>query len=123
MADWEIEYTDEFGDWWDTLTEREQNAISMSVDLLASKGPQLERPHVDTLNGSQFGNMKELRTRLGPNHFRTFFAFDPRRCAILLIAGNKTGDDRFYETMIPIADRLYEQHLEEIEEEKNDRKK
>ncbi|TWU59601.1 type II toxin-antitoxin system RelE/ParE family toxin [Crateriforma conspicua] len=114
---WEIEYTDEFEAWWDTLDVVDQEAIAMSVGLLQDKGPQLDRPYADTLYGSKFDNMKELRTRRGPNHFRTFFAFDPRRCAILLIAGNKTGDDRFYETMLPIADRLYEEHLKEIEHE------
>ena len=61
--------------------------------------------------------MRELRIRSGGEPVRIFYAFDPRRTAILLIGGAKTGDDRFYEAMIPIADRLYEQYLIEIRRE------
>jgi hypothetical protein len=61
--------------------------------------------------------MKELRTQSGGSPLRTFFAFDPRRSAILLIGGDKTGDKRFYERMIPIADKLYETYLKEIRKE------
>jgi len=61
--------------------------------------------------------MKELRTQCKGRPLRTFFAFDPRRCAILLIGGDKTGDERFYERMIPIADRLYDEYLQELQEE------
>jgi hypothetical protein len=113
---WEIEYTDEFGQWWDTLTEDEQEDLVSSVELLRNLGPSLPRPHADTVKGSRFSNMKELRTQSGGRPLRTFFAFDPRRCAILLIGGDKTGQDRFYEKMIPIADRLYSQHLKELRE-------
>jgi hypothetical protein len=72
------------------------------------------RPHVDTVSASEFRNMKELRTQSSGAPLRTFFAFDPRRKAILLIGGDKTGDQRFYEKMIPLADKLYIQHLKEI---------
>lgn len=61
--------------------------------------------------------MKELRTQCKGRPTRTFFAFDPRRMAILLIGGDKTGDDRFYDRMIPLADRLYDKHLEELRKE------
>ncbi len=60
--------------------------------------------------------MKELRTQSKGRPLRTFYAFDPRRLAILLIGGDKTGDDRFYDRMIPLADRLYDEHLEELRE-------
>ena len=60
--------------------------------------------------------MKELRTQSKGRPIRTFYAFDPRRSAILIIGGDKTGDDRFYERMIPLADRLYDEHLEELRE-------
>jgi hypothetical protein len=111
---WEVEYTDEFGQWWEALTESEQEAIGRSVELLRIEGPSLGRPHVDTLKGTRHSNMKELRTQCEGRPFRTFFAFDPRRSAILLIGGDKTGDDRFYDRMIPIADTLYDVHLEEL---------
>ena len=61
--------------------------------------------------------MKELRTQSWGRPLRTLYAFDPRRCAILLIGGDKTGDDRFYEKMIPLADRLYDEHLKELKKE------
>ncbi len=61
--------------------------------------------------------MKELRTQSGGKPLRTFFAFDPRRSAVLLIGGDKTGDDRFYERMVPIADNLFDVYLEEIKKE------
>lgn len=114
---WEVEYTDEFGAWWDSLGEDAQESIAHDVEILAHIGPGLGRPKVDTLKGSRHGNMKELRTQHKGQPYRTFFAFDPRRCAILLIGGNKQGDGRFYERMIPGADRLYDEHLRELRRE------
>jgi len=108
---WEVEYTDEFGSWWDSLDEDEQESIAASIELLRQLGPHLPRPHADTLTGSRHTNMKELRTQHRGRQLRTFFAFDPRRYAILLIGGDKTGDERFYERMIPLADRLYDEYL------------
>lgn len=114
---WEVEFTDEFDRWWNTLAEDEQESIAASVELLRALGPGLPRPHVDTVKGSKYSNMKELRTQHRGRPLRTFFAFDPRRCAILLIGGDKTGDDRFYKRMIPLADRLYGDHLRELKDE------
>ena len=114
---WEVEFTDEFGQWWDGLSEAEQDAVAASVQVLRQLGPGLPRPYADTVNGSRHANMKELRTQCQGRPLRTFFAFDPRRTAILLIGGDKTGSDRFYEKMIPLADRLYDQHLRQLAEE------
>jgi hypothetical protein len=114
---WEVEYTDEFELWWRGLTEDEQADVSASIELLEIHGPQLGRPHVDTIKGSKHSNMKELRTQSGGKPLRTFFAFDPRRTAILLLGGDKSGDDRFYDRMVPIADKLYDEYLKEIKEE------
>jgi len=114
---WEVEYTDEFGRWWETLTEDEQESLVVSVELLRSIGPGLPRPHSDTVKGSKHSNMKELRTQHRGCPIRTFYAFDPRRYAILLIGGDKTGDDRFYDRMIPLADRLFDEYLEELRKE------
>lgn len=111
---WEVEYTDEFGAWWSTLDEAAQESLAHDVEVLAQVGPSLGRPTVDTVSGSRFSNMKELRTQHRGGPIRTFFAFDPRRCAILLIGGVKSADDRFYERMIPEADRLYHEHLAEL---------
>jgi hypothetical protein len=111
---WDVEYTNEFGVWWETLTSDEQASLDAGVRLLEKFGPHISRPHVDTVKGSRHSNMKELRIQSKGRPLRTFFAFDPRRCAILLIGGDKTGDDRFYEHMIPLADRLYDEHLCEL---------
>jgi hypothetical protein len=116
-VEWEVEYTDEFERWWRSLTDGEQADVSASVELLELHGPQLGRPHVDTIKGSRHANMKELRTQSGGKPLRTFFAFDLRRVAILLIGGDKTGDDRFYDRMLPIADNLYDEYLKEIKQE------
>ena len=114
---WEVEYTDEFERWWQTLTEDQQEDLIVSVQLLRELGPSLPRPHADTVKGSKYTNMKELRAQSKGCPLRTFFAFDPRRCAILLIGGDKTGDKRFYEKMLPLADKLYDEYLTELKDE------
>lgn len=114
---WEVEYTDEFEQWWRTLNEQEQIDMVASVELLEQMGPHLPRPHADTVKGSKHSNMKELRTQSQGRPLRTLFAFDPRRYAILLIGGDKTGDNRFYEKAIPLADHLYDQHIKELRNE------
>ena len=114
---WEVEYTDEFRKWWDTLTDDQQEDVVVSVELLRNLGPALPRPHADVVKGSKYPNMKELRTQSQGKPLRTLFAFDPRRCAILLIGGDKTGDKRFYEKMVPIANKLYGEHLKQLKKE------
>ena len=114
---WEVEYTNEFGQWWESLTESEQDSIARTVELLKVLGPSLSRPHADSIKGSRHSNMKELRSQCEGRPLRTLFAFDPRRTAILLIGGDKTGDDRFYDRMIPVADELYDIHLFELRKE------
>lgn len=114
---WDVEYTDEFGAWWEQLNASEQESVAASVELLRQLGPNLPRPHADTLKGSRHSNMKELRTQHEGRPLRTMFAFDPRRTAILLIGGDKTGDARFYERMIPLADDLFDTHLDTLRNE------
>ena len=114
---WRVEYTDQFAQWWKTLTRSQQASLETSVELLEQLGPLLSRPHADTVKGSRHSNMKELRTQCKGRPLRTFFALDPRRTAILLIGGDKTGDDRFYERMVPAADRLYDAYLDELRKE------
>jgi len=110
---WEIEFTDQFGAWWQDLSVDEQEALDAAVMLLTEVGPGLGRPTVDTVTGSRHQNMKELRT----SNLRTLFAFDPRRTAILLIGGDKTGQwNAWYAEMIPVADDLYDEHLTTLDE-------
>jgi hypothetical protein len=113
----EVEYTDEFGDWWDGLTEAEQESVAYAVGLLEAKGTTLGYPHSSGIEGSKHTHMRELRAQHQGRPYRVLYAFDPRRMAILLIAGDKTGDGRFYERMIPIADRLYDDHLDHLKRE------
>lgn len=111
---WIVEYTDEFGQWWTTLTENQQDDTAAMVGLLENRGPALPFPYSSGIEGSRHDHMRELRVQSMGKPLRVFYAFDPRRTAILLIGGDKTGDDRFYETFTPVADTLYDVHLEEL---------
>jgi hypothetical protein len=115
---WEIEYTNEFGIWWDEISDQEQNDVVAVVNLLAEKGANLPFPYSSGIVGSKHSQMRELRVQSGGKPLRIFYAFDPRRTAILLIGGNKTGNNRFYEKYIPIADRLYDTYLNELGKER-----
>ncbi|MGQ3075552.1 MAG: type II toxin-antitoxin system RelE/ParE family toxin [Ferrovibrionaceae bacterium] len=114
---WEVENTDEFAAWWGNLREAEREDVTASVELLAEHGPTLRHPHSSGLNGSRHPHMRELRVQSGGRPIRIFYAFDPRRTAILLIGGDKTGDDRFYQRLIPIADGLYDDYIAELRRE------
>lgn len=111
---WEIESTDELAAWVSDLDEDAKEAIFHDLLILKEIGPSLGRPYVDTVKNSTFANMKELRVQSKLKVYRIFFAFDPKRKAILLIGGDKKGDNRFYEKMIPVADALYKNHLKEL---------
>ncbi|WP_368904576.1 type II toxin-antitoxin system RelE/ParE family toxin [Taklimakanibacter lacteus] len=104
----------------ETLTEAEQISIAAHVRKLEQRGPNLPFPYSSGVTGSRHAHMRELRVQSGGRPLRVFYAFDPRRMAILLIGGDKTGDKRFYHRMIPIADALYDIHLVELEKEKDD---
>ena len=114
---WSVEYTDEFGAWYLDLVASVQDDIDRIVGLLEASGPQLPFPFSSGIAGSRHEHMRELRLQSGGEPYRIFYAFDPRRTAILLIGGNKTGDGRFYEVMMPVADRLYDIYLDELRKE------
>ena len=118
---WDVEYTDDFGRWWNTLTVGEQKAIAKIVGLLEAKGPDLPFPFNSSVQGSRLGHLRELRVQHQGRPYRILYAFDPRRVALLLIGGDKTGNSRWYKKMIPVAKRLYEEHLQEIERHKRRR--
>ena len=111
---WEVEYTDEFGDWYKDLAESEQDSIDRNVYLLEQFGPTLPDRYSKPVVTSRYTHMRELRVQHGGEPIRVLYAFDPRRVALLLLGGNKTGDDRWYEKFVPRADELYEQHLREL---------
>jgi hypothetical protein len=108
----EVEYTDEFEDWWSDLSEDEQDSVAAYVGLLEEKGAQLSFPHSSGIKASKHSHMRELRIQHKGDPYRVLYAFDPRRKAILLVGGCKTGDEAWYDTFVPIADRLYDDHLE-----------
>jgi hypothetical protein len=110
---WKVATTAEFDGWFSSLEEDGQVEVMAKVKLLELLGPQLGRPHADTLNGSKHANMKELRADTADMVMRIAFAFDPNRAAILLVAGDKSGvsQKRFYRQLIAKADQLYDAHL------------
>ena len=113
---WRVEYTDEFGLWWERCSLEEQERIAAAVELLEELGPSLGRPIVDAVKGSRHSNMKELRPPGG--FLRVLFAFDPRRTAILLFGGDKRGRwSAWYDAAVPVADRLYDVHLSVLADE------
>lgn len=113
---WEVEVSDEFIEWYTALGFEERASIAAGVGMLQVYGPELGRPQVDTLRGSAFPNMKELRVQHRGRPYRVLFAFDPRRNAYLILGGDKTGDKNWYTDAIRRADAIYSQHLREIGE-------
>jgi hypothetical protein len=114
---WDVEVTNELERWYESLTDDEQDSVNAAVDLLEEHGPALRRPVVGQISGSKLKNLKELIP--APGNLRILFVFDPRRTAILLVGGDKTGNWKaWYDEMIPIAEHLYEEHLEELRRER-----
>ncbi len=113
----DVEFTDEFGDWWETLSPNEQGSVRDGVQLLRAYGTALGYPWSSGVKQSKHGHMRELRIQNQGRPYRVLYAFNPLRNAILLLGGDKTGNDRWYEVHVPIADRLYDEHLAELKEE------
>jgi hypothetical protein len=114
---WEVEFSDEFGAWWDSLTAAEQKSVDFTVRLLQALGPVLKMPHSSGVEISRHAHMRELRIQHEGRPYRVLYAFDPRRTAMLLIGGDKTGNDRWYEEYVPLADAIYDRHVRELENE------
>lgn len=93
----------------------EQDSVDRVVRLLIMMGPALPFPYSSGVATSEHSHMRELRIQHGGEPYRVLYAFDPRRRAVLLIGGRKTGEDRWYKIHVPLADRLYRQYLEEME--------
>jgi hypothetical protein len=114
----EVIYTDEFEAWWDNLTESEQNDVAICVTVLESKGVTLGSPLSSAIKGSKYA-MRELRIQHAGRPYRVLYVFDPERNAVLLIGGDKTGNNRWYEIYVPRAERIYEAYLAEDKENKS----
>lgn len=113
---WIVEFHDDFEPEFLPLDSAVQDALLAVAKLLADYGPQLGRPYADTLKGSKHANMKELRFEASDGEWRVAFAFDPRRQAILLVAGDKSGGSqkRFYRQLIAKADKRFSAHLDRL---------
>lgn len=112
---WRVLAHPEFEKWLLSLERHTRNELLAHIALLEEFGPALGRPRVDTVEGSQYPNMKELRVQFKGDPWRVLFAFDPARSAILLVGGNKGGDRRWYKKNLPIADARYSEHLDQME--------
>ena len=113
---WDVEFHDAFEEEFLALEQSVQDALLAVAKLLAEYGPQLGRPHADTLKGSKHANMKELRFEASDGEWRAAFAFNPERRAILLVAGDKSGgsEKRFYKQIIAKADFRFSAHVERL---------
>ena len=117
---WSVEIGDEFEPEFDALHEDVRAEILALTRLLQLFGPRLRRPRVDTLNDSRHANMKEFRFSAADGEWRVAFAFDPKRRAILLVAGDKSGgsEKRFYRALIRKADDRFDAHLARLKKER-----
>ena len=118
---WNVEFDDAFDPEFAALAEDVQNELLAHAKLLEQYGPKLGRPRADTLNGSRHANMKELRFKAGDGVWRVAFAFDPKRQAISLVAGDKSGcsEKRFYKALIKKADERFDAHLDRLKKERS----
>ena len=108
---------DLFADWFTGLSEEEQVSVGRVVDLLVEHGPSLPFPYSSGIEASRHGRMRELRIQHRGRPYRVLYSFDPRRTAILLLGGDKTGNARWYEENVPRADAFFEEYLRELDAE------
>ena len=113
---WSVLFSQVFDTWLEAQEEGLQEKILADLLNLKTYGPSLSRPYADTVKGSKHPNMKELRVQYNGKPVRAFFAFDPIRRAIVLCAGDKSNDKKFYQRMIRIADDEFSVHLNNLEE-------
>jgi hypothetical protein len=121
---WTVEFHAEFDAEFDHLAEEVQDELLAHLTLIEKIGPTLGRPRVDTLKGSEHANMKELRFAAGGGEWRVALAFDPRRRAMVLVAGDKSGgsEKRFYKQLMKKADKRFTDHCERLKKEEKERK-
>lgn len=112
---WNILFTDCFSNWLDQQDIPTKKSVAATLNLLKISGPELSRPYADTIKGSKYTNMKELRIQHQGKPLRAFFAFDPLRQAIVLCAGDKSNDKQFYKRMIALADAEFTAYLANLE--------
>lgn len=114
---WEVEYSYVFMQWWSQLEKSEQKSLLTGIQLLKNYGVNLRSPHSSKIKMTKNSHIRELRVQHKGKPYRILYAFDPRRIAVLLVGGNKTSDNRWYEKFVPLADKLYKEYLTMLEEE------
>ncbi|AIR84335.1 hypothetical protein VH86_15570 [Pantoea sp. BL1] len=117
---WQVQLTEPFEEWLLQQDSGLRKRVAAALLNLQHYGPLLPRPYADTVSGSRFHNMKELRVQYAGHPIRAFYAFDIQRKAIVLCAGDKTGDKHFYQRMIESADEIFSCHLADLEGKAND---
>jgi hypothetical protein len=114
---WVVKTTDRFDIWFKAQSDQDRANVLAVMLLLRDRGPRLTRPYADFVKGSRFGNMKEMRIQSQGRPIRAMFAFDPKREAVILCAGDKSKDPkRFYRKMVAIADDEFASHLARLNE-------
>ena len=114
-----IEFTEEFRVWWDDLSADEQESVDTVVGLLEEKGWKLKYPYSSDVKSSKYGEVRELRVQHLGQPYRVLYAFDPRQVAVLILGGVKTGKNDWYNKYVPLADRIYCEHLKSLKEEES----
>jgi hypothetical protein len=120
---WTLVYLDHYTNWLEAQEEELQNEALAQLGVLKQIGPTLGRPRVDTLKDSNLPNLKELRFVHNGAPIRILFAFDPKQQGVVILGGDKTGDKRWYKTNIPVAEKLYAEHIEKQKKEDEEKPK
>jgi hypothetical protein len=110
----EIIVTSEFAEWYSSLSMEEQLSVERYVTMLENAGATLPFPYSSGIKNSRHSAMRELRIQHSGHPYRALYAFDPVRNAVLLVGGEKTGDNRWYQTAIKLADKLWEEYLRDF---------
>ena len=108
----EVVATDEFVTWYQDLDDAASDDVDVAVEVLANVGVALGHPRSSSIKGASFP-LRELRIQSNGRPLRVFYAFDPKRQAVLILGGDKTGDGRFYETMIADCERIWKEYCDE----------
>ena len=114
---WEVLISEEYEKWFNGLPQKHKVAIAIDLQVLKDVGPLLGRPHADQIKGSKFNNLKELRTKVSGRIYRSLFAFDPERKAVILCGGEKKvkNQEKFYQKLIVQAEAIFDKHLKNIQ--------
>lgn len=116
--EWKIIISEEYESWFNKLPQKHKFAIATDLEVLKNIGPTLGRPYADQIKGSKFSNLKELRTKVPGHVYRSLFAFDPKRHAVILSGGDKKGknQEKFYKRLIAQAEIVFETYLKTIQQ-------